>query len=263
MTKTVVVPLDGSGGAERAALLGAELSRAFDATLVLTTVASLADSAHHYLEEAAERLHATSARLRVVKAEDVPEAIIRVVSEEPEPLLCIATHARGRVGATMLGSVAEELVRQARCPVLLVGPHCSVAWPSAQPRMLVCLDESEISSAVLEPAVDWAKALDFEVVLAEVFHPLDVQHDDAREHFLASVAERLRQEGVRARRCTVPSGYVPGAVVHLAADNAVSLIAMGSHGRTGLGRLALGSIMNAVLHEATCPVLTIRSSASG
>jgi nucleotide-binding universal stress UspA family protein len=54
------------------------------------------------------------------------------------------------------------------------------------------------------------------------------------------------------------SEYVPGEIVELAETLDASMIAMGTHGRTGLARVALGSVTMAVAHRAPCPVLTVR-----
>jgi nucleotide-binding universal stress UspA family protein len=171
----------------------------------------------------------------------------------------MATHSRGRLGGALLGSVAEALLRRIACPFVLVGPHCAPAWPADATRMLACLDESAASGATLATAAEWSEALGLELWLGEVFHPLDVASAEAPYRFLDSAVERLGRERTGVRVCAAWNRSAPDEIVHLARTLSVSMIAMGTHGRSGLARMALGSVTAAVAHDAQCPVLTVRS----
>ncbi len=258
MGKTIVVPLDGSPSAERAAPIAAALARRWNADLLLTTVGSGCGEGRGHLEQVAEQIGLDDVPMEAVDGDDVPGLIQRVVSQTPDPVVCMATQGHSRVGSVVLGSVAETLLRQATCPFVLIGPHCAPTWPGGASRMLACLDESATSGAILAPASDCSKGLGLELWLAEVFHPLDV--DSAREpyRFLDTVVARLRPELPDVRACAAWSSYIPGEIIHLADTLAASMIAMGTHGRSGLARLALGSVTMAVVHRAACPVLTTR-----
>jgi nucleotide-binding universal stress UspA family protein len=258
MVETLVVPLDGSRAAERAAPIAASLAHRLGAEVLLVAVSSLEDEARSDLERVT-RDGAFSARQEVINNDDAAESIRRVVGRSPAPALCMSTHGRGRVGHAVLGSTAEQLLRNVGVPFVLIGPHCSAAWPTAEPRLLACLDESEISEAVLARSVEWCRALDLEMWMAQVFHPLDVASAQAPYRYLDVVSERLRSELSNVKACAAWGPYVPGEILHLADVLSVSMIAMGSHGRTGLGRLALGSVTMAVTHRARCPVLAVRT----
>ncbi len=73
------------------------------------------------------------------------------------------------------------------------------------------------------------------------------------DHFLAKAATRPSQLSVR-----VEAGEPSDLILQVAKEGRVDLIVMGTHGRTGLSRLLIGSVAEAVLRRATCPVLTIR-----
>ena len=73
------------------------------------------------------------------------------------------------------------------------------------------------------------------------------------EHFLAKAATRPSQLSVR-----VEAGEPSDLILQVAKEGRVDLIVMGTHGRTGLSRLLIGSVAEAVLRRSTCPVLTIR-----
>jgi nucleotide-binding universal stress UspA family protein len=77
--------------------------------------------------------------------------------------------------------------------------------------------------------------------------------------YLAAVAGRLRAQG-RVVQCEQPEGPADEAIVQRARDVHADLIAMTTHGRGGLGRLVFGSVGDAVLRSAPCPVLLLRSA---
>lgn len=75
---------------------------------------------------------------------------------------------------------------------------------------------------------------------------------------LKEAAERLHKAGVEADT-EVANGYPPDAIVEVAKNRGGDLIVMGSHGRSGLNRLFLGSVAESVLRTAPIPVLIVRS----
>ena len=256
--KTFVVPWDGQPETERAAPIAAALARRWDAELVVAMVTSLPDPARRDLDRLVARLGATAVHTQVIESNDVVGSISAVVQSTADPVLCMTTHARGRIGTAILGSVAAGLLRDARCPVVLVGPHCVDEWPAGDDRLLTSLDESPTSEAIITSASEWSRALGLELWLAEVFHPLDVESARAPYRFLDTIVERLRPDVPDVRACVAWNRYVPGEILHLAHTLRVSMIAMATHGHTGLAQVALGSVTMAVAHGAPCPVLTAR-----
>lgn len=148
-------------------------------------------------------------------------------------------------------------------------------------RILVATDFSPGASAALDHAVDLAERFGATVVALHVWPPPTVlRADDAlslagqpyqqlaelasrrasaeMDEFLAPLAER---EGVWFRR-QVAMGDPAETIVEVATDGEFDLIVMGTHGRTGLKRMILGSVAEAVCRHAPCPVLTIREALS-
>jgi nucleotide-binding universal stress UspA family protein len=81
------------------------------------------------------------------------------------------------------------------------------------------------------------------------------------EEYLDSLAEGLADKGIRVRTSIrFGSGSVPGAILAAAGALDADLIAMATEGRTGLNRLLLGSVAEAVLREAPVPVLMVRTA---
>ena len=139
-------------------------------------------------------------------------------------------------------------------------------------RVLVPLDGSRLAEGILPFVLQIAGPLDLEVVLVRVVEPLIPQAlegtgqlvvDDVaarlREarRYLAPVAEDLRGRGVRVTT-DARHGEPLTELLAAARDSRADLIAMTTHGRSGLGRLLFGSIAEAMLRRAKIPVLMMR-----
>jgi nucleotide-binding universal stress UspA family protein len=139
-------------------------------------------------------------------------------------------------------------------------------------RVLVALDGSPSSEAVLHFLLEIAGPLDMTVMLLRVLEPIppmpiegtrlvtvedvETRRRDAEE-YLAPIAAALRARGVNAT-FEVRRGRPPEEILTAAREGRADLIAMATHGRTGLGRLLFGSVAEAVLRHATVPVFLIR-----
>lgn len=78
------------------------------------------------------------------------------------------------------------------------------------------------------------------------------------EQHLADLAARIDKDGVTAKTF-IRIGKPEDEIVKFAAEHGVDLIAMGTHGRTGLAHMLVGSVAERVVRASTVPVLTIRS----
>lgn len=138
-------------------------------------------------------------------------------------------------------------------------------------RVLVALDGSTASAAVLRFLLQIAGPLDMTVLLLNVLEPIPPQviegaHlviDDveARRHeaeeYLASIAAALRSQGVDTA-WAIRRGRPAEEILDAARESGADLIAMATHGRTGIGRILFGSVAEAVLRRAPVPVFMIR-----
>jgi len=198
--------------------------------------------------------------------------ILDTAERESADLVVLGTHGRTGLNRLLAGSVAEPVVQLSGRPVITVRPLPTAASLPDRPvgRILYATDFSPASRR----AWPWAQALaertgaevDVVHVLLEV---VPDRHLDPT--FLAQAAERIRrdaQESVESflESCGLPRdrvrvhfahGVEADAIAHWAASAGADLIVMGTHGRTGLVRLALGSVARRVLHTAPCPVLTV------
>ena len=257
--RTFVVPLDGSDFAARAIPIAAELGARLDAGLVLATVPTTLDAAARavrpgWLEDAARGVRSARVEVAVVDTDDPAAGVVGLLRDRGDAGLVMATHGRGVLGAAALGGVAQEIVRVAGAPVLLVGRACD-EHPGWRGPVLVCHDGSAAAGAALAPAQAWAAALGVPIEAVHVFHPLDVSISDAS----AAAIDATRGVLGPDVRSHVLRSYRPADAIHdVAEEVGASLVVMSTHGRTGLARVALGSVTTAVVRTSLCPVLVNR-----
>jgi nucleotide-binding universal stress UspA family protein len=253
--KTLLVPLDGSHDAARALPVAETLAERFGADIVLVT-AQLDGELSTGIEGADEAAQPGGVRNETVRSVSVPEALRAVAVDASNPVVCMATHARATLGHALLGSVAEDVVRELEVPAVLVGPACSSSVSLHGP-LLVCIDGSVESNAIVPIAHEWAVALGARVVLVHVFHPLDVETATGPEVVVAAAVRELVPDVETETR--VIRGYSPESTIrHLIDELEPALVALATHGRTGFARTALGSVATAVVRHSTCPALVVR-----
>ena len=192
-------------------------------------------------------------------------------------LIVAATHGRGPLARSWLGSVADGLLRTANAPVLLVRPtesgdHIAAPEPVVS-DIVVSLDGSEDSEAAVAEARRWARAFGAKVHLAQVVtYPSEIASpylpqtvalnrevvDDssrrASEH-LQGVAADLRGEGLDVEAHVPEDVHGAAGIVKVAKDVGADMIVMATHGRGGLRRALLGSVTDKVVRSTDVPVL--------
>jgi nucleotide-binding universal stress UspA family protein len=139
-------------------------------------------------------------------------------------------------------------------------------------RVLVPLDGSPVAESIIPFILDIAGPLDMEVILLRVVEPIpapamevyvdaetaDLRTTDAQE-YVAAIAAELRDKAVRVDT-RVRWGYAADEIVTAARETGADLIAMSTHGRSGLGRVIFGSVAQAVLRQAEAPVFLMRAT---
>jgi nucleotide-binding universal stress UspA family protein len=295
----IVVPLDGSELAERALPLASDLARRAGTGLELVHVhvPIAADPIHveglpvldehmhplrreherAYLEKVRGRLDpGLSARTTLLDG-PIAAALAGHARATGAWLIALTTHGRGGVERAWLGSVADELARVSPVPLLLVRPD--PASRATVQRIVVPLDGSDMSEAILRHAGPLARLAGAEIVLLEVVRPIGAavwlpegaimastvpeedllrQQEQGASAYLQRTAAGLAASGVRARASVEVATSVASAVLRAAEAEKADLIAMATHGRSGLARLALGSVADKVVRGSHVPVLLVR-----
>ena len=266
MYDTILIPTDGSDVATTAARYGVALAARFDATvhvlsvvdpdrIVTDAVGDVDDLVRRQESSLHERAH--DAVDRVAAGSPVPvethvvegrpsDVLASAIDDYDADLVAMGTHGRSGVDRYLFGSLAERTLRTAHVPVLTVN--------AAEDDGLATLEDVVIATDGSDGA---ERAGDHAIAVAGAtgarLHVLTVgdDADPARR-----LAVRAREAGVDAT-AAVRAGR-PGEEIRAYADaEGADLVVLGSHGRTGVERVLLGSVAERVLRTATEPVLVV------
>lgn len=267
MVKTIIVPLDGSEFAERALGPAHALARQSDAAIVLvmSRLGGVVEP-ERYLQATADRMGIGPVRIVVFADRLAASAIPELAEREPDALICMTTHARSGAGVAFFGSIGEAIMRASHAPLVLVGPAVTDVDISKFDDLIVCLDGSHHAQAIVPFATALARDLGLDPWLVGVTDPAgrvdsgtadgsDVIESTSLQH----VANELVHSGVKVEWEALHGDNPARAIVEFAQARRAPLIAMTTHGRTGLARVVAGSVTMAVVRRATCPVLVVRS----
>jgi nucleotide-binding universal stress UspA family protein len=284
MIKRILVPLDGSDVAEGALPYAQEIAARTGAQILLLAAVHQIDPwptypvqvdpkkiplVEAYLEEKSKELKAKGLAVKTEAVEGTPaDVILARAANENEDLVIMSSHGHSGVKRWVLGSVTEKVVHASRCPVLIVQPYQKPRWSVETPvlkKILVPLDCSEPSLAVLPLVKELARPFDASLVLLTVLVPLymptvgDFISDlaESADHVLEEVVKEMETSGVKASKMTV-WGLGVDDIIRVAEESKTDLIALSTHGASGLARWAIGSVAEGVLHRAPVPCLIIR-----
>ncbi len=130
--------------------------------------------------------------------------------------------------------------------------------------ILVPLDGSELAEGIMSHVEALTAGREAEIILLEVLPATGVIADVAREErqeadeYLTGVEKRLREKGINARYTIRHGSDAAAEIVDYAETNDVDLIAMSTHGRSGVSRWVFGSVASKVLRGTNKPILLIR-----
>lgn len=299
MYTSILVPLDGSAFGESALPAAVTLAKRSGARLHLVYVRGTAmDStmglpglatgwspeaergARTYLDDVADRTSddlGESVSFALLDGR-VAEAVCAYARSNGISLLVMSTHGRRGVSRAWLGSVAAGIIREAPAPVLLVRPRKGGARPGATLRIrhiLVPLDGSPLSEAIVAPAAALGKLTGASLTLVHVIEPVfrlgeailvpAVEYDrEAHERqaeeadvYLGRLVARLHGDGVEAD-VRVETGEAVYTLLEMAKARGSDLIALATHGRSGWQRLVFGSVADKIVRTSTLPALVLR-----
>lgn len=291
MTGSIVVPTDGSPEAEQALLVALPLAQALHCPLTLVwvweglhdldTVLSPKLTESITAREVGdrrtflERLIAQHCAPKGVAAEvavpigDAAAKIVETAEVIEARYIAMATHGRSGLKRWRLGSVADRVARTSPMPAVLYRPQPEAPFPGQFARILVPLDGSEHSQIALAEAHPIALATGATIRLlraVNVFVPLapigtGLAFDQANREAEAYAQRYLADAAARYAGPPFETAVVVGSASHtiLEAAETVDLIVMGTHGRGGLPRLALGSVADAVVRGSGKPVMLVRA----
>ncbi len=268
----IVVPLDGSPGAESALAIAEILCRSLNCRLTLISVDStnvkagtsgapgIPSPEETYLGQVAWHLEQSGLKVDFAAERGQPDQVITTIARDVgADILVMTSHGRSSVEQFFVSDVAERIIRKVRSPVLLIRP--TEEWRSRHTRfqrLLVALDGSWSAERVLRYARTLAEAFESEILL------LGVPEADFEEKqllkYLKSVAEALRRRNLKARAIVTGSGSAR-TIVAVSESEDADLVILAKSGRgNSHRRVALGSVANRVIQTTQRPILLVDAS---
>jgi nucleotide-binding universal stress UspA family protein len=273
----VVTLLDGSDYAAQALPMAQFVCETTGAQLTLLSALGSFQSegeeqleAETYLCAAAEKIHAAGIQVNcAVRPGSPAEVTHKLVVEQGADLVILTTRGRSGENNWLREGLSSKLVHLLDIPVLLV--QVFESGPPEAPhlaRILVALDGSVFAEQILPYARVLGEQFDCELMLmcvpavpesekyrapASVIHAIRKQAETSMRKYLASVANRLREEGL-AVRTIVTGSYPARSIVDVGKREGVDLIMITSQGRGGLDLLFMGSVAQQVVQLTDSPV---------
>jgi len=189
----------------------------------------------------------------LVRQSQLPYAAIVAAAEEIRAdVIILGRSGRTALARLLMGSVTARVIGYSPVDVLVIPPEASLGFA----RLLVASDGSSYSEAAWKAALTLAKR--GESRLFAVSAAREEGEIIEAQGIIHRLLEAANQEGIPLQGIS-PQGQQPDdAIVQVALRNEVNLIIMGSHGRTGLPRLLMGSVTERVIGQAPCPVLVVK-----
>ena len=279
MIERILAPLDGSELAETVLPYVEHLAARTGAGVrLLRVVSNEAERAEAtaYLQAKRDELRQRAVEPSVAVAPvGEAETILAEADNWDVSLIAMSTHGQSGVLRWVFGSVADKVLHGSSRPLLLVRSRPARERPAEVKieRILVPLDGSELSLSVLPYVEDVAKALGASLVLFNAVIPLDIYPgaevaptrvgsiiDDllAQAHsFLTAVEKECAGRGVKARSVAT-IGFPVDETARVATEVGAGLIALATHGRSGVNRWIMGSVADGVVRRSALPCLLVR-----
>jgi nucleotide-binding universal stress UspA family protein len=291
MYDRILVPTDGSDWAMAAANHAFALATLGDATVHALSVVdlrhfeddvvgsasedlSIAEQAARAAVERVEQVgEETGCRVRTHVEHGIPhETVLRFVADHDVDLVVMGTHGRTGLERFLLGSVTERVLRGSSVPVLTT--HIDGGTLPTYEQLLVPTDGSEGARDALDQAVDIATAAEARLTVLSVVDSRAFTGGFETGPTLPNIREQLQQyaedaaDALVARAAdagvdadsVVTVGLPANEITAYAETNDVDLVVMGTHGRSGLERLILGSVTERVVRTSETPVLAVTSA---
>ena len=230
-------------------------------------------------EEAMEKIKAMIPGELLEKEDIVPVVrfgkpfieIIQIAKEKKVDLLAVGTHGRAGVDRVILGSVAERIVRKAGCSVMVIRGKKYVGFK----RIIVPIDFSDCSRRALEYAAATARAHSSKLTILHVFEEsfvkpyVNAANSEEEANEIIKEIERVNDskydeflktidlEGVDYEKLLI-KGIPETEIVEIAMEQQANLIVMGTHGRSGIKHLLIGSTAEEVVRTVHCDIIIVK-----
>jgi nucleotide-binding universal stress UspA family protein len=288
MFEEIAVALDGSSEAEIVLPYAVAIGTAFKSklTLVTATDSGSSDSCGTmlvYLNGLAEKLRQKNGGKNSLKiATEIltgkpAEAVLRFAEEKKADMVIIAGHGASGKNSPILGNIASKILSASNRPVLLVHTENRLdKYDGLIKRVLVPLDGSRMSESSLKTVAPVVSRLNAEVVLFQAIEPVryvpgfettvpniilpsDDEIKNTAGRYLKEIEKALTQHHIKTSSIVI-AATPASAIIDYADSHDIDMIAMTTHGYSGIKRWVFGSTTEKILQASNKPVLLIPSS---
>jgi nucleotide-binding universal stress UspA family protein len=188
----------------------------------------------------------------VTLSEEPYQDIVDHASKNNVDMIIMGTHGKTGMKRLMMGSVTAKVIGHAPCNILVLPLNAKVECRN----VLIATDGSKYSEAAASEALGIAKRCGSSLIVISVASS-EAEIASAKDT-VNKVSEAAEREGVKTT-AVVTKGKPYEAIIETAKQNKADFIVVGSHGRTGLDRLLMGSVTERVIGHAETAVLVVRA----
>jgi len=243
------------------------------------------DNAVDYLEKTASSLKSSGVTISCEAHESNPaDQIINQAETDSDTLIAMVTHGRSGLGRWVLGSVTDKVLHGASNPLLITHAQEEGQAPTEATleNLVVPLDGSALADKVLPHVTALSSAMGLNVILVRVtasadeyyfyvdissaagintdrFYAYAQEAEVPAARYLSQVKENLLKNGVKSVKERVVSGNSAISILDLVQETPNCLVALTTHGRSGVERWILGSVTDRLVRHSGQPVLVIRA----
>jgi nucleotide-binding universal stress UspA family protein len=195
---------------------------------------------------------------------EAPERIVDLADAENCDLIIMGRRGLRPVERMLVGRITARVIGLSQREVLVVPNNTAVGWKT----IVVATDGSKYSALAADRAIAFAQSYGGELkVLSVVDVPTEFYAEAPQavddlvkkaKEYVARVKQQAEAAGIKAE-AFVGEAEAHEAITKLARDEKADMIVLGSHGRTGMRRLLMGSVAEKVIGYALCPVLVVKS----
>lgn len=260
-------------GSKLFAISVVEVNPEFEA-LAPEIVEKLEKETREHLESVKERASKEGVKCEIIarRGEEPFQYIVDEASKKKADMIVVGRRGKTGLQRLMMGSETARVIGYAPCNILVVPRAAKVECK----HILVATDGSRYSEAAVSEAICIAKRCGVSLIAVSVApseseSPLAIVHTEmqkglisdmelkAAEENIKRVKEAAEKEGV-AVKGLILTGRPYEAIIHTAKERNADLIVVGNYGRTGLGRLLMGSVTERVIGYAECAVLVVKTT---
>jgi nucleotide-binding universal stress UspA family protein len=278
----ILVPLDGSALSNAALPLVRTLANATQASITLIRVMPRGDplasvQAEEHLQRIAEELAGSGLTVAsLVREGRAADEILAQIRSLPAGMVVMRTRGHAGLERALLGSVTEQVLKGSSVPLVLMRP--GERRVTAIRNLVVPVDGSPGGALALDWAVRLARATGASITLVQVAVPVATQvpvaydmsgtsyYDPAWDEeiltsateYVAATVEQLRSSGLSVEGEAFNAPGAAAGIVEFADKHVADLVVMSTHALTGPARALMGSVADAVVRSAHCPVLLVR-----